>query len=101
MRMSKSAALLVNDSNIGHSRDATTSRLSSPLRRSRSCLSSGRRRASQMSRKRMVAFANLSDFPWAQTGPAVCSTQLSLASYFDRTAVEGQYELVAGETGWI
>jgi hypothetical protein len=28
--MSKSAALLVNDSNIGHSRDATTSRLVQP-----------------------------------------------------------------------
>ena len=30
-----------------------------------------------------------------------CSIQFSLAGQFDRTVVDGQYELVAGEKGWI
>src|ERR1700731_1498994 len=100
--MSKSAALLVNDSSIGHSRGATTSRLPSPVRRSRSCSSGGRRRASRMSRKQVVASASLSDCRVGSKGPGYfAQSQFSLASYFDLIAVDGQYSLVAGEKGSI
>jgi hypothetical protein len=59
--MSTSVVLLVNDLSIGHSPIATTSRSSSPVRRSRICSSGGRLRDSQMSRKRLAASASLSD----------------------------------------
>src|SRR6516164_9191914 len=60
-RMSKNVALLVNDSSIGHSPGAITSRLPRPVRLSRSCSSDGQRRVSRMSRNRVVASASLSD----------------------------------------
>src|SRR5262249_21675666 len=77
----KSAALLVNDSSIGHSPGATTSRSSSLGRRSRIHSSSGPWRALQMSRKQLAAPASLSDWRAAlETDRPSCSIQFRYAA---------------------
>src|SRR5215469_8824424 len=97
-RSSKSAALLVNDSSIGHSPGAITSRLPRSVGLSRRCSSGGQRRVSRMSRNRVVASASLSDCRVDLKAPNwFAQSQFLLANYFDLIAVDGQYSLVAGD----
>jgi len=54
-----------------------------------------------MSRKRPAASASLSDWRLGSTGPGCLVHPIFVSQLIYGTAVAGQYELAAGEKGWI